>query len=309
MSWYSPRMTSAPSGSVTGSGSSSSGRSNEVASPAPPPETPSTVPDLHPALCRDVIHFRHFLSKYRALDDRITSLLNRTLASSRESGRNLPPSLLLPLPPSNPDSPLLLHSKNNTSPPHFADAGISTYARADLTSCATLWDQLVRVWRGREDSVQYCLDVTQANRQRSALPSTSLRAKEDEDEMARLDADRGLPSNSSSGGSRRARKTKDRDAERAPERWRDEDEETWRGKREAEEDALARQLHNELVVDQILRRRSIEVFRSRCPSFHPPDPSQAPVIPPATSSKTGTAATSSETQELLQRSWKYWNEI
>ncbi|CAD6885732.1 unnamed protein product [Tilletia controversa] len=307
-------MTSAsPSSSGVARGSSSSHASDGAATAsAPPPQTPSTVPDLHPALCRDLIQFRHFLAKYRALDDRITSLLNRTLATSRESGRNQPPSLLLPLPLSNPDSPLLLHARNNT-PAHFADAGVSTYARADPTSCATLWDQLVRVWTGREDSVRYCLEVTQAQAGNRltyttgpASPPGRGRGAGEPDELASLDADRSRPSDVSAaeeGGGRRARKTKDRDAERAPERWRgDEDEDAWRGKREVEEDALARQLHNELRIDQILRRRSIEVFRSRCPSFHPPDPSQTPVA------DKGTSHTPSDSQQLLQRSWQYWNE-
>ncbi|KAK0521625.1 hypothetical protein OC834_006590 [Tilletia horrida] len=316
MSWYSPRMSSAPSSSAAPLQQASA----QSPAQAPPPATPASVPDLHPTLCRDIIQFRHFLARYRALDDRITSLLNRSLASSREAGRNLPPSLLLPLPTPH-DSPLL-HQHQQQQPQHqeHADAGVSTYARADPTSCAALWDQLVRVWAGREESVQYCLAVTSSAR--AALgdsPQSSARTAQlgsAEDELAWLDADRSgtaslsdqagresaSASASASASGRRARKTKDRDAERAPEGWRSENEEAWRGKREAEEDALARQLHNELVVDQILRRRSIDVFRSRCPGFRPPAPSDAASQPQ------GSHSSSQSSQDLLARSWKYWTE-
>jgi len=262
---------------------------------------------LHAGLCRDVVRFRHFLSQYRALDDRITSLLNRTLASSRDAGRNLPPSLLLPL-PSPSSSPLIQQ---------HADAGVSTYARTDLSSCAMIWDQLVRVWSGREESVRFCLGTTTSY----AAPASSPQSRQapsyaaDGDELARLDADRSgavplpsaRPSESESG--RRARKTRDRDAERDPEHWRGAEEDGWRGKVEAEEEALARRLHNELVVDQILRRRSKEVFRSRCPTFQPPDP-QRHLNASATVQLgvKGANPPSSEDKELLERSWKYWRE-
>ncbi|KAK0545597.1 hypothetical protein OC845_005024 [Tilletia horrida] len=182
----------------------------------------------------------NLLARYRALDDQITSTLNRTLASSRDAGRNLPPSLLLP------SSLPLLPSSSSSSSSHspllqsHADAGTTTYARADSASCAALWDQLVRVWSGREESVRYCLSITGAPPTRvatqGAAPSFSP-ADEEDDELARLDADRRLGSGGVADG-RRARKTQDRDAERAPDRWTGADEETWRGTREAEEDAL-----------------------------------------------------------------------
>ncbi|KAJ7638802.1 caffeine-induced death protein 2-domain-containing protein [Roridomyces roridus] len=36
-------------------------------------------------------------------------------------------------------------------------------------------------------------------------------------------------------------------------------------------DVMRNQVHNELSVDQIVIRRSLQAFRSRCRSFHPPD--------------------------------------
>lgn len=88
------------------------------------------------------------MQEYRSLDDSVTTRLNRTLANSRASGLTSSPSLLS------------THVASNSS----LDLGKSTYASAPEQACLSFWLELVNVWIGREEVLNYCMKIEERQR-------------------------------------------------------------------------------------------------------------------------------------------------
>ncbi len=138
-------------------------------------------------------------------------------------------------------SPSLLSSSGMTSA-SSADLGTSTYATPAPGACAAFWRELVDVWIGREEAVRFCIAVADQNPRSPSSPQTPAM---DGDRL--LDADyRASPPVGSSEG-----------------RW---------SRAENSAETLARQLHNELKVESIIRARSLDAFKSRCRFFTPNPP-------------------------------------
>ncbi|KAN0061072.1 hypothetical protein ACQY0O_006807 [Thecaphora frezii] len=130
-------------------------------------------------------------------------------------------------------SPSLLSSTVPLSASSASDLGQSTYAHVPNEACAQFWSQLLHVWQQREDIVRYCLNVAD-------FPSPSPSSQRGDAE-ARLDADykpKLTPFASTSRG-------------------------------EENIQFLKRQLRNELAVESIIRKRSLDAFKSRCRAFRP----------------------------------------
>jgi len=102
---------------------------------------------------------------------------------------------------------------------------------------------LVDVWIGREEAVRFCIKVADEGSRSSATPA--VRKGDVRDSV--LDADYRATSSGSTGEARWSR------AENSSE-------------------TLARQLHNELKVESIIRARSLDAFKSRCKFFTPNPP-------------------------------------
>ncbi|PWZ03318.1 hypothetical protein BCV70DRAFT_220305 [Testicularia cyperi] len=205
------------------------------------PLTPPKVANLTENTCLSVSAFKELLRQYRSLDDGITTRLNRSFARSRDLGDSSAPSLL---------------SSSTGRSTDSKDLGTSTYGTPTQTACLELWNQLTSLWIGREEVVRFCVNVVDA--QTSPTTTTTL-AKHQQSTMAppspskfardsRLDADLSPPSSShssyTSSGSRA----------------------------ESSIDVLKRQLHNELTIEQIIRARSLDAFKSRCRFFQPNPP-------------------------------------
>ncbi|TKY89183.1 hypothetical protein EX895_001714 [Sporisorium graminicola] len=140
-------------------------------------------------------------------------------------------------------SPSLLSSSGMTSA-SSADLGTSTYATPAPGACAAFWRQLVDVWIGREEAVRFCIKVVDQH-SNPPPPPTSSAPPSSADQL--LDADY-HPSSPS------------------PKR-----EQRW-SRAENSAETLARQLHNELKVESIIRARSLDAFKSRCKFFTPSPP-------------------------------------
>ncbi|CDR88016.1 uncharacterized protein SPSC_03615 [Sporisorium scitamineum] len=138
-------------------------------------------------------------------------------------------------------SPSLLSSSGMTSA-SSADLGTSTYATPAPGACAAFWRELVDVWIGREEAVRFCIKVADQHSNPSPPPSS---ARSSTDQL--LDADF-HPSSS-----------------------RPATEQRW-SRAENSAETLARQLHNELKVESIIRARSLDAFKSRCRFFTPSPP-------------------------------------
>ena len=97
------------------------------------------------------------LREYRSLDDSVTTRLNRIMANSRAAGLSSSPSLL----------------SRHVSSSSSTDLGKSTYATAPEQACATFWKELMNVWLGREEVLEYCLQVEERERKKRVSPSRS----------------------------------------------------------------------------------------------------------------------------------------
>ncbi|SPO21559.1 uncharacterized protein UTRI_01045_B [Ustilago trichophora] len=208
------------------------------------PLTPPSVTNLTPSTCLAMSEFSHLLRQYRQLDDGITTRLNRSFARSRALGQSSSPSLL---------------SNSGMTSASSEDLGVSTYATPAPGACAAFWRELVDVWMGREDVVKFCIHVTDQQNQPSPIPtSQTLPTPNRQHPSDRLlDADYRPSSSSSSSSS---------SSPSAQHRW---------SRAENSAETLARQLHNELKVESIIRARSLDVFKSRC-RFFTPSPPQGP---------------------------------
>ena len=108
------------------------------------------------------------MQEYRSLDDSVNTRLNRTLSNSRTSGYTHSPSILSS------------HVPSNTS----LDLGKSTYSVAPEEACLSFWRELVNVWIGREDVLNYCTQVEERERLQR------LRAKSGEEWLLNNDIDK-----------------------------------------------------------------------------------------------------------------------
>ncbi|MCO5569350.1 hypothetical protein L7F22_023062 [Adiantum nelumboides] len=117
------------------------------------------------------------MQEYRSLDDSITTRMNRALAKSRATGET--------------SSPSLLSAHATSSNPTTSDLGRSTYGTATQGECARFWRELVDVWTGRDEVLNYCLAVAaQAQGAAAASPAERLGLQRgNDDEKRLLDAD------------------------------------------------------------------------------------------------------------------------
>ncbi|KAK9897489.1 hypothetical protein P389DRAFT_57683 [Cystobasidium minutum MCA 4210] len=160
-----------------------------------PPASPS---ELNASLCLNISLFKNTLKKYRALDDAITTRLNRDQALHREQGGN-------------------------------SEEG-------QKRNCLRIWRDIIESWKRREAVIRYCVssvDDRLAEREKELRNATSSSMRDYE----RLDANR--------------------------------------KEREIRDDLYSeqtkrQQLHNELTVESIVRRRTLAAFFARCPNFEPP---------------------------------------
>ncbi|PWN48751.1 hypothetical protein IE53DRAFT_178804 [Violaceomyces palustris] len=240
MSWVSPSMTSrsatSSSSSTSSTKDSTTTSTQQERTPPPPPinklpVTPDSVANLNPATCLALSDFKDLMRQYRALDDGITTRLNRSFARYRDMGGN--------------SSPSLLSSSSSTS--SVKDLGISTYSKAPQEACSIFWKELVKTWVGREEVIKYCVGFVDREAGVGDLPSrspsrssTALSRPED-----RLDADLSQQASTAVQGGPNL------------------------GRGEAESQVLRRQLHNELYIESIVRKRSLDAFKSRCRFFQP----------------------------------------
>lgn len=132
---------------------------------------------------------------------------------------------------SAPPSLLQQHDKRFSSAA-AADLGKSTYASLNDTVCASFWRELLDVWVRREDTIRYCIAV---NGQAANPPAAATNPDN------RLDKDYVAAPPPAPAWSRA----------------------------ENQAEFTERQLRNELAVESIIRRRSLEVFKSRCRTFVP----------------------------------------
>lgn len=152
------------------------------------PLTPPSVRNVSPLICLNMVQFRALMQEYRALDDSVTTRLNRTLANTRSSGLNSSPSILSG------------HVPSNSS----LDLGKSTYAIAPEQACLQFWRELVNVWIGREEVLKYCLQVEERSRlQKTPSIGTSITGSSREEWLLDNDVERerrrnGLPTSSQS---------------------------------------------------------------------------------------------------------------
>lgn len=152
------------------------------------------------------------LRQFRAIDDGVTLRLNRAFAQSRDLGSSSPPSLLQ------------RHDKSFSSS-SAADLGRSTYAVVSETMCESIWSELALLWKRREDTIRYCIDINaQTQQQRNAAPLS---------QDDRLDLDRAKASPIETSGVSLSRG-------------------------ESTADFTTRQLRNELSIEAIVRRRSLD---------------------------------------------------
>lgn len=210
------------------------------------PLTPPNVLNLTPNTCLAVSEFRVLLRQYRALDDGITTRLNRSFARSRDLGQS--------------SSPSLLSGGGKVTSSSSTDLGTSTYANAAPGACAAFWRELVDVWIGREEVVKFCTRVVDAKTASlpspspippvTPVPSQSTRRSPTDDRL--LDADFSRSSQSvavgpvaSLGLHNNSDFTMD-DVGRSGSR------------SENTAQVLRRQLHNELAVENIIRARSLD---------------------------------------------------
>lgn len=198
------------------------------------PLTPPNVSNLTPSTCLAIGEFKELVRQYRQLDDGITTRLNRSFARSRALGQSTSPSLL---------------SSSNMTSASSSDLGTSTYATPAPGACAAFWRELVDVWIGREEVVRFCIKVADQNSSGSYTQQTTSPISNRDSRDRLLDAD--YHPSSPTGN------------KRGEQRW---------SRAENSAETLARQLHNELKVESIIRARSLDAFKSRCKFFQPNPP-------------------------------------
>lgn len=207
------------------------------------PLTPPSVRNVSPSICLNMVQFRALMQEYRSLDDSVTTRLNRTLANTRSSGLNSSPSILSG------------HVPSNSS----LDLGKSTYAIAPEQACLQFWHELVNVWIGREEVLKYCLQVEERNRLQQIAPiGTSVAGSGKEEWLLDNDVERERRRNNLPASAQAPQKKSKYDAfdSRA-------------SRTEDSAETLRRQMKNELSVEAIIRKRSLDVFKSRCRFFTP----------------------------------------
>ncbi|SNX82700.1 uncharacterized protein MEPE_01406 [Melanopsichium pennsylvanicum] len=197
------------------------------------PLTPPSVTNLLPSTCLNIREFKELLRQYRALDDGITTRINRSFARSRALGQSTSPSLL----------------SGNAKSDSVQDLGTSTYSTPAPGACVEFWNELVAVWSGREDAVRFCINVADQAANPTLPPLTAVDSNVPTSDRI-LDADYKPSLNP---------KTKSSASSQI--RW---------SRAENTAETLARQLHNELKVESIIRARSLDAFKSRCKFFTPP---------------------------------------
>ncbi|CCU99071.1 unnamed protein product [Malassezia sympodialis ATCC 42132] len=126
-----------------------------------------------------------------------------------------------------PPSLLMQHDKSYSSST-ATDLGRSTYSSVSETMCASIWLDLVDLWTRREDTIKYCMEINAQQAQQAQAAQAPIN-KED-----LLDLDR------------------------AQARERSAPIEISRSRGESTAEFMARQLRNELMVESIVRRRSLE---------------------------------------------------
>ncbi|UZJ51643.1 hypothetical protein CBS101457_000963 [Exobasidium rhododendri] len=199
------------------------------------PLTPPSVRNVNVSTCLNISQFRALMQEYRSLDDLVTTRLNRTLSNSRTSGFTHSPSLLS------------THITSNTSD----DLGKSTYSRAPEQACLSFWNELVNVWIGREEVLEYCMKVEERER----LQKLRLKAGEEwilNNDIEKKSRESGF--GKTGWGLNRAKGDPfDSRASRS----------------EDSGESLRRQMKNEFAVEAIIRKRSLDVFKSKCRFFSP----------------------------------------
>ena len=141
---------------------------------------------------------------------------------------------------SAPPSLLQRHDKSFMSS-SATDLGRTTYGNAvPEQMCLAFWKELVDLWVRREDTIRYCIEINQQKMEQAHAPRRSI-SKDDY-----LDLDR-VPV-----------KEDPRPVLRL-------------SRSEPEAEFTARQMQNELMVERIIRHRSLEAFKSRCRPFQPSD--------------------------------------
>ncbi|PWN89523.1 hypothetical protein FA10DRAFT_302847 [Acaromyces ingoldii] len=211
------------------------------------PPTPPSVRNVTPSTCLSIVQFRALMQEYRSLDDSITTRMNRALAKSRATGET--------------SSPSLLSAHATSSNPTTSDLGRSTYGTATQGECARFWRELVDVWTGRDEVLNYCLAVAaQAQGAAAASPAERLGLQRGNgDEKRLLDAD--LP--------RDVRGALDAVGQRQQRGAKADDFDSRDSRSEKSQDLVKRQLRNEVSIEAIIRKRSLEVLKSRCRFFQP----------------------------------------
>jgi len=131
---------------------------------------------------------------------------------------------------SAPPSLLQRHDKSFSSS-SATDLGRTTYASVPDTMCAAIWTELVQLWTRREDTIKYCIDVNAKHMPRPL-------SRDDRLDLDRTQAAASAPATAVTRG-------------------------------ESDAEFTMRQLRNELAIEAIVRRRSLDVFKSRCRLFSP----------------------------------------
>lgn len=186
------------------------------------------------------------MQEYRALDDSVTTRLNRTLANSRASGLTNSPSLL----------------SGHVASTSSKDLGKSTYATAPEQACLAFWRELVNVWIGREEVLQYCLKVEgreRLHRQLGGQAKPLSKTSAGDEWLLNNDVERAQREASLSAAA----------PTRSKSNAKYDDFDSRSSRSEDSSELLRRQMRNELAVESIIRKRSLDVFKSRCRFFAP----------------------------------------
>jgi len=153
---------------------------------------------------------------------------------------------------------------NRDSALHRGDAGgpLDVHDEPHRKTCLRIWKDVIESWQRREAVIRHCVSTIddRLDTKAQALQSTSEAAPSrtrtsQRDDFSRLDANRP--------------EEKADDMGRVQLR-----EGMWA------EEVKRQQLHNELSVESIIRRRTLTAFFSRCPDFQPPSNADgSPPIP------------------------------
>lgn len=140
------------------------------------------------------------------------------------------------------------------------------------------WKELVNVWIGREEVLEYCLKVerreSRARGHESETTASSLsgagRSQNGPAGQSGLNDEEWLLNSDIGRREREARLSNSNNTSPAPASKARYDAFDSRASRsEDSSDALRRHLNNELAIEAILRKRSLDVYKSRCRFFTP----------------------------------------